>query len=154
LELSFGVVGVHMRYSTYLVVMGKYDEALAEAQIARNLDLVSPALERNVARPLYFMRRYDEALMHYKESLDFDPNSLTTHEYIGLVYSAKGMRNEAITELETARNAIKDNVWYAGIFGYMYVLGGRLSDVCVILDRLLQDSAHDSRPAVAIAVLY
>ena len=51
LELSPGVAVVHTRYATHLQVMGKYEEALAEAQIARNLDPVSPASERNVARP-------------------------------------------------------------------------------------------------------
>jgi TolB-like protein/Tfp pilus assembly protein PilF len=154
LELSPGVAAIHTRYLNYLDVIGKYQEALEEAEIARNLDPVSPASERNVARPLYFMRRYDEALSHYQEALEFDPNSPTTHEYISLVHAAKGRYNEAVAEMEIAHAAVKDNVWYLGILGHMYALAGRTADARNVLTQLLQESEHDKRPTIAIALVY
>jgi TolB-like protein/Tfp pilus assembly protein PilF len=154
LDLSPGVAAVHMRYATYLQVMGKYQDALEEAQIARNLDPVSPSSERNVARPYYFMRRYDEALTHYQEALEFDPNSPTTHEYISLAYAAKGRYSDAVAEMEIAHATVKDNVWYVGILAYMYAHAGRTTEARTIVNQLLQDAARDTRPAIAIALVY
>jgi tetratricopeptide (TPR) repeat protein len=70
-------------YSFYLACMGRHEDALAFAERARDLDPVSPNAWHNLGAVHYFARRYDEAIMHFREALDLDPNYGGAHVMLG-----------------------------------------------------------------------
>src|SRR4030095_3738846 len=89
-------------YSFYLANMGRIDEALALARRAQRLDPVSAAAQMNVGMILYFARRYDDAVVAIKETLDLDPGFGPAYVTLGRIYVAKGMPDRAVAELEHA----------------------------------------------------
>jgi Tfp pilus assembly protein PilF len=154
LELSPGVAFVHQRYGDYLRRIGRFEDSLAESQKARALDPVSPTANTAVARPFYFMRRYDEAQKQYKVALELAPDLPTLHEYIGIAYMMQGMSSQGIAELEFAHDRVPNNVWYAGLLGWADALAGKPAAAHRILDTLLQQSVHEASPSMAIAHVY
>jgi TolB-like protein len=85
----------HHWYADYLMAMKRFDEALAEIRRARELDPFSLLINWNVGRILYFARRYDESLAELRQTLEMDQNSAPTHAFLELVYTMKGMNDEA-----------------------------------------------------------
>lgn len=85
----------HHWYADYLMAMKRFDEALAEIRLARELDPFSLLINWNVGRILYFARRYDESLAELHRTLEMNQNSAPTYAFLELVYSMKGMTDEA-----------------------------------------------------------
>jgi TolB-like protein/DNA-binding winged helix-turn-helix (wHTH) protein len=57
----------------YLSLRGRHDEAVDEHERARDLEPFSLIINANLARSLYWARRYDEAILQAKKTLQMDP---------------------------------------------------------------------------------
>jgi tetratricopeptide (TPR) repeat protein len=86
----------HIRYSAYLLLMKRYDEAVAEAKRTRELDPLTLVVKWSVADFLYAARRYDEAGEEFRKTLELNPDSAHGHYRLGDFYMAKGRYSEAI----------------------------------------------------------
>jgi len=60
-------------YGGYLSLRGKHKEAVDEHELARELDPFSLIINTNLARSLYWARRYDEAIVQARTTLRMDP---------------------------------------------------------------------------------
>ena len=60
-------------YGGYLSLQGRHDEAVDEHERARELEPFSLIINANLARSLYWARRYDEAIVQAKKTLQMDP---------------------------------------------------------------------------------
>ena len=65
--------GFDTRYSTYLMAIGRTEEALAEMRKAEELDPLNAAIIADRGNTLIVARRYDEALAQYPQSLSARP---------------------------------------------------------------------------------
>jgi serine/threonine protein kinase/Tfp pilus assembly protein PilF len=92
----------HRTYSSYLLGLGRFDEALLEVQRAQQLDPLSLYTSVNAGWTFYFVRQYDRAVKECQQALDLDVNSDGAHACLGQSYRAKGMREQAISESERA----------------------------------------------------
>jgi len=92
----------HRIYSSYLLGLARFDEALLEVQRAQQLDPLSLYTSVNAGWTFYFVRRYDRAIAQCRQALDLDANSDGAHACLGQSYRAKGMREQAISESERA----------------------------------------------------
>lgn len=95
----------HYWYSEYLATRGLTDEALVEAEKAKQLDPFSPAARLNVGRILYYGRRFNEAAKYFNEEIEKQPENLRAIYLLALVYVQKSMYPEAITLLEKIYNS-------------------------------------------------
>jgi TolB-like protein/Flp pilus assembly protein TadD len=82
--------------STYLRVMKRFDDAVAESKRALQLDSTSVFRNRNVAVELYFARRYDEAIEQCQKTLELDPNMPSVYRWLGKAYEQKGLYQQAV----------------------------------------------------------
>ncbi len=96
LELDPNSAWTHNRYSLYLAVMGHPEEAMSEAQTARELD---PAGEY-LSETLRLSGQYDDAIEVVRKYLEFNPNDGFAHWSLFQIYRRKGMQRESINELE------------------------------------------------------
>ncbi len=87
-------------YSYYLGILGRSDEAVAEAKRALDRDPVSPVMNNNLAEQLLLARRFDEAIEQCRKALEMDPSFSLTHSELSRLYVAKGMYREALVESE------------------------------------------------------
>ncbi|PYT03428.1 MAG: hypothetical protein DMF60_18425, partial [Acidobacteria bacterium] len=90
----------HQWYSSYLVAMGRFDEAIAEAKRAEELEPLSFISNSHLGWILYLAGRYDEAIEHCKRLLEVDPSFFPARRYLGLAYEQKGMYKDAISQFE------------------------------------------------------
>ena len=98
IQLNPNYATAHQRYSLYLPITGRFDEAVSEAKKARELDPLSLPANENVGDILYLARRYDEATEQLRKTLELDPNYGVAHGTLAKVYDAKGMHEAALDE--------------------------------------------------------
>ena len=88
----------HQWYASYLIQMGKFEQAKKEIEEAHQLDPLSPIISSNLGQYAYYEHRYDDALENYNKTLEMVPDFWVTHHYRGLAYTMKGMYEQAIAE--------------------------------------------------------
>jgi tetratricopeptide (TPR) repeat protein len=89
----------------FLGSRGRFDEALAEMQRARELDPLSIVVQAGTGRILHFARRYDEALAIQRQALRMDPGFVSIRFDIGMTLIALGRYAEAEHEFSLAADA-------------------------------------------------
>jgi TolB-like protein len=111
IELNPNYPTAHQRYSLFLPIFGRFDEAIAEAKRAQQLDPLSLILNENVGDAYQLARRYDEAEAQLKKTLELDPNFYVARGTLARLYEAKGMYKEALQQnLAGARPEIAGKV--------------------------------------------
>src|ERR1700752_1313871 len=88
-------------YSSYLVAVERFDEAIAEAKRTEELEPLSFVASSHLGWIYYLSGQNDKAIEQCKKILEHDPSSFPARRYLGLAYEAKGMYAEAITEFQT-----------------------------------------------------
>jgi len=102
IELNPNDAETHRIYSSYLLGLDRFDEAVLEVRRAQQLDPLSLFTSVNVGWTFYFVRQYDRAVEQCQQALELDANSDGAHACLGQSYRAKGMREQAISESERA----------------------------------------------------
>ncbi|HEX7297137.1 MAG TPA: tetratricopeptide repeat protein, partial [Pyrinomonadaceae bacterium] len=98
LELNPKYPTGHHRYSLFLPILGRLDEAVAEAKKAQELDPLSLIINENVGDVLIVARRYDEAEKQLLKTIELDPSFDVAHATLSRVYEAKGMWEKALEQ--------------------------------------------------------
>lgn len=80
----------HERYAFYLAVRGRFDEAIAEAKTAQEINPNSLQHQQIDGVILYLARRYDEATLQFKQIIEVDENHATAYGWLFLAYDLKG----------------------------------------------------------------
>ena len=75
----------HQWYAEHLMWLGRFDEAFAESERARQLDPLSLVIATDDAYLFYTSRKYDRAIKEFRSVLDRDPGFSRAHD-IGLAY--------------------------------------------------------------------
>jgi DNA-binding winged helix-turn-helix (wHTH) protein/TolB-like protein/Tfp pilus assembly protein PilF len=83
----------HQIYSRNLMVIGQFDESIAEIKTAIDLEPTSLFSQRNFGIAFYYARRYVEAVSQFKRVTEMDPNFEATYPW--LVNSLKLLGNDA-----------------------------------------------------------
>jgi tetratricopeptide (TPR) repeat protein len=154
LELSPGNAVAHRWYAVYLFKVGRLQEALAESVTSQQLDPVSPYMLDGTARSLYMLRRYDEAIEQFKETLALDSQHGRAHLGLGLTYMQKHMYPDAIAEFQVAREQMRNSPAPAGDLAYAYAVSGNVSEAQRILNEFLGQAARGTFPPEPIADVY
>ena len=98
IELNPSYATAHQRYSLFLPALGRFDEAIAEARKARDVDPLALPVNENLGDILYLARRYDEAIEQLRKTLELDPNYGVAHGTLAKVYEAQGKYEELLEE--------------------------------------------------------
>jgi DNA-binding winged helix-turn-helix (wHTH) protein/TolB-like protein/Tfp pilus assembly protein PilF len=142
----------HQWYSSYLVAVGRFDEAIAEAKRAQELEPLSFIGNSHLGWILYLAGRYDEAIAHCKRLLDVDPNFFPARRYLGLVYEQKNMYSEAISEFQQGVK-LSGNTLMLSLLGHAYAASGQKAEAQRILADLNQQEQKYVSP-YTIATIY
>jgi DNA-binding winged helix-turn-helix (wHTH) protein/TolB-like protein/Tfp pilus assembly protein PilF len=142
----------HQWYSSYLVAMGRFDEAIAEAKRAQELEPLSFIGNSHLGWILYLAGRYDEAVAHCERLLDVDPNFFPARRYLGLVYEQQGRYKEAIEQFQQGVK-LSGNPLMLSLLGHAYAVSGRKVEAQRILTELNQQKQRYVSP-YTIATIY
>jgi TolB-like protein/DNA-binding winged helix-turn-helix (wHTH) protein len=122
IELNSNYATAHHWYAEHLALLGRFDEALRESEIARGLDPLSLIIATDNGAILYFSRQYDRAIDQLQTVLDMDPNFHKAH-LVEHAYVQKGMFKEALDDLKKWRT--DDTPWILAEPAYVYGRSGQ-----------------------------
>lgn len=99
LELGPTVALAHTNYSLFLMVQGRFAEAMQHADIARKLDPLSSMVCAWAALPLLNTGDYDSAVVLLKEAISLEPTYWQPYLHLGTAYIGLGKFDEAVAAL-------------------------------------------------------
>lgn len=154
LELNPNKSEAHVFYAWFLAVMGRKDEAVAEAKRAQQADALSSLANFVVGSVSVFTRQWDPAIEQLRSAKELDPNFWFDPCFLGRAYEQKGMLPEAIAEFQRAVELEKDNSETWSSLGHAYALSGNRAEAQKILVHLQELSAHTYVAAYNVAIIY
>jgi TolB-like protein/Tfp pilus assembly protein PilF len=154
LEMEPGNVAAHHTYGNYLVRTGRLQEALAQNQIGLDLDPVSAYSAEQVARSLYFLRRYDDSIAEFKNALALNVNFGPTRQALASAYFGKGMYDEGLRETLLAQQLQEGDHVTTSQLGYGYAISGKTADARRLLTELIEKANLGAIPPIGVARIY
>jgi TolB-like protein/Tfp pilus assembly protein PilF len=143
ISLNPGYATAHYWYSAdHLAMLGRFDEAEAEARLARMLDPWSAIVVESEALIKLLRGQYDEAIRLHRQSLAIDPKFYKSWTSIGRALIQKGDYEDAIGMLQQGRALGGDVPNILGALGQAYALAGRTEDARHILRQLSASGAR------------
>ena len=143
----------HVHYSWLLILLGREDAALAEAQRAHALAPTSRLVAAARAQTLYNARRFDEAIAACAECLAGDPEYLWARHLRGLCYLASG-RTAATADLEHAAAASGRAPFYLALLGRCYGQFGMRDQALALIAELEARSRDSYIPPQCFVFIY
>ncbi len=153
IELAPESLGARVWYPGLLSQIGRFDEAVREAEHAVQLDPLSVNAATLLGQVLYWCRRFDEAQVALTKALEIDPNYPTALAFTGFVHAARNQWPEAVAFLEKTVS-IFPHPNFIGLMAWAYGRVGRREDALRVLDRLTERSKHTYVSPLAVAWVY
>ena len=122
IQLNPNYATAHQWYAESLAFQGRFDDALAESERARQLDPLSLIIAADNGAILYFSRQYDRAIERFRAVLDRDPGFTRAHLVIA-AYVQKGEVEAALADLNNWRRTT-DGPWTWAWEAYVYGRAG------------------------------
>ena len=136
-ELNPRSVAARQWLSYYLVfIEGRFDEGLAQARRAVELDPLAPLLVMQLGMALMGAGCYDEAAAPLRRAAELAPTMFLPTIHLGLLYTHVGKSADAIAPLELAVAASGRHPWTLAALAVCYSSLGRLGEVEAIRDEL------------------
>lgn len=150
IRIKPGYAPAHQWYSSYLVAVERFDEAIAEAKRTDELEPLSFVASSHLGWIYYLSGKNDLAIEQCKKILDLDPSSFPARRYLGLAYEAKGMYAEAINEFQRGVKLSGSPLMLA-LLGHAYAVSGKRAEAEQVLKdlELLQSQRYVSPYTVA-----
>ena len=135
LELNPSYATGHFWYSSYLIGMGRHDEAIERIRIARELEPLSRIINAVYGQWLSAAGRYEEAHEQLSKTSELDPAWAMAHWLVGQNYARQGLFSEAVPHYEQAV-MLDDSPHWIGFLGQAYAKSGRVDQAHSVLERL------------------
>ena len=126
----------HEWYALYLAVSGRFDEAVAEAKRAQELDPLSMIINSVAGVVFYMARRYDEGIDQLNKAIEMDPGFALSYWFLAGNLMEREMRDEAIAALLKLEALSPDGPLAPGALGTVYALTGQTKQAMDMLRRL------------------
>jgi tetratricopeptide (TPR) repeat protein len=137
IELNSGDSIAHLNYSRMLTYEGRLEEALREANRARDLDPMPSAIALQVGLIHYYAHRYDAAMEEFKRILDAEPNSVAARHCIGTVYARQGLYRQAIAQFQSVNAPdAPTEVGNLRALAHTLAIAGRRREAIEVLSRI------------------
>ncbi len=137
IKLKPAYAPAHQWYSSYLVAVERFDEAIAEAKRTEELEPLSFVASSHLGWIYYLAGQNDKAIEQCRKILERDPSSFPARRYLGLAYEAKGMYSEAIAEFQTGVKLSGSPLMLA-LLGHAYASSGKTAEAKQVLSDLEQ----------------
>jgi TolB-like protein/Flp pilus assembly protein TadD len=144
----------HRAYGHLFSNLGRHDEAIEHAEIARRL---APLTNLNTALEgqfLFYAGRYEQAIPMFQKVLENDPNNWMAINGLGRVYTLQGRFDEAVAAFRLARDVSANAIEPAAQLGYVLAKSGQSQLALATLSSLDADRKGTYVPAYSYALIY
>lgn len=153
IKLKPAYAPAHQWYSSYLVAVERFDEAIAEAKRSAELEPLEFVASSHLGWIYYLSGKNDEAIEQCRKILELDPSSFPARRYLGLAYEAKGMYPEAISEFQTGVKLSGSPLMLA-LLGHAYAVAGKDAEAQQVLNELQQVQSQRYVSPYTVAAIY
>ena len=154
IELNSNYATAHQWYSNgNLLAMGRFEQSIAEAERARELDPLSLVINADLGQALIYARQPDKAIAQLRKTLEMDQNFYYSHWLLGVAYQTKGSLTEAIAEYRKARQ-LNDDPHVLALLGHALALSGKREEALNVLAELKQIATTRYVSAYSFAIVY
>ena len=138
--MSAGPMPAHAQhwYALFLCACGQPDQGLQVARRAQTLDPLSLTVEVTVARCLYYMRRFDDAIDALRSHLERNPASIQGYVNLYRALRVRGMLPDALLELERGISVIGRAPILLACAGNVHARLGQRVEALALLEELRQ----------------
>jgi tetratricopeptide (TPR) repeat protein len=158
IELNSNSALSHARYAECLKTRLRFNESIAEAQRAQELDPLSPDIVYQLGNVLFMAGQYDESIAEFQKALDLSPTIPAVRANLALAYAMKRRYPQALAEFDKISDPDKvtaaGNQFVAGNLGWIYAASGRRTDALKIGKEFKDLSAHAYVDFYWSAVIY
>jgi serine/threonine protein kinase len=126
----------HLWYGNLLREMGRFDEAIREIQVARDLEPLEPVNSVHLAAALYVARRFDESIAEVCKVIAVDPEFPLAYLYQSFALLATRAWADAIGALQRFVDLSGESVIALSTLGSAYGSAGMKGEAHRILGRL------------------
>lgn len=152
IELNPNYPTAHQWYAEYLAWQGRFDEAFAESERARQLDPLSLIITTDHSAILYYSRQYDRAIEQLHTVLDMESTFPRAHAILIQAYVQKGQFAQALADIEKQRR-VDDSPGNWAMESYVYGRAGQLAQARRALAKFEQLNRHGQLDPAAMHVL-
>jgi len=147
LELNPQYALAHHWYSIYLTSMKRFPEAIAQAEIALELDPLSQSINYNAGMTFMLANQDERALRQLKSAVALDPNNPVAYGYLGQLYEREHKYDDAIVEFKKADSLETEGKTYQFEVAGSYIRSGRLLEARKLSKNLEQyGQTHYANP--------
>lgn len=146
--------GNHLWYAQYLCAMSRFDEAIAEAERARESEPISLGINANVGLVLYWAREYKRAVEQLEKTLELDPGFGLAHVYLSFVLIQQGRYDEAIAAIQKSMAHTGYMPFAASHLGLAYGLAGHKAKARKVLKEAEARFHERGSPSAELAVIH
>ncbi|PYX73217.1 MAG: hypothetical protein DMG78_09770 [Acidobacteria bacterium] len=113
---------------------------MREARVALDLDPLSVQMNYQVGAIYFFDRQYDRAIEQLRATSELDPFFAPSHQLLAATYAQKGMRHEAMAEIEKSSELAQNDPRSKVLRGVLCAMTGNLVEARKLLDQLKLES--------------
>ena len=154
IELKPNYPTAHHWYGELLTILGRFDEAYRELQMAQGLDPLSLAINVDLAASFFNSRQYDRSERQLVNLLELNPNFIRAHTVLGRVHEQKGEYAKAIDLLDRAVELSGADPVPLSALAHAFASAGKMSEAGKILEDLQESSNRRYVSACHIAGIY
>lgn len=152
IELDPNYATAHHWYAEFLAVQGRFDEAFAEIERARQLDPLSLIIGADRGAILYYDRQYDRSIEQFRAVLERDPGFPRAH-FVVFPCVEKGDFDEAMAYINRWKRE-EDRTSNLMLLTMVYARSGRRAQAQRALRELEEMSRHQEPDPVSLAEAY
>jgi len=119
-----------------LLPLDRFEEAIEQIHIARQLDPLALLANAHVGAAYYFAGRYDEAIEQMQSTLELEPNYHLAHLGLAIAMEEKGLLDDALATIEKAKSLAGEIMPIWGALGHIYARAGRTREAEAVLQEL------------------
>jgi TolB-like protein/Flp pilus assembly protein TadD len=141
-------------YAWFLASMGRFDESIAQAQRAQQLDPVSVEASQMLGMMLVLARRYDQAITQLRAALELDPTYFYAEDFLGRAYEQTSRMPEAFTAYRKAVDLDSSNAENWSNLAHAYAVSGNPGRARQIINDLKATATRNYVGPYNIALIY
>jgi TolB-like protein/Flp pilus assembly protein TadD len=153
-ERTPGYAPAHQWYSWHLIMMGRNSDGISELRKAESLDPLSLIISADIADALCVARRYNEAVLQSKKTLEMDASFAVGRFELGQALVQKQLYDQAIAQFQRAIKLSGRSGAFEANLAHLYGILGRKEEATKMLEGL--KARYDKNPSIAaeIALIY
>ena len=154
IELNPSYPTAHSWYGEFLMVQGRFDEALTEMNRAVELAPLSTVLNLALGYRLYYAHQYPQAIDQIQKTLAMDSKFVAGHLFLGRADEQRATYPEALAELRKALDLSEGDTNELAALGHAYAISHQEAEANKILAQLKERSQQTYVQPSLIGAIY